>query len=307
MGRGKQTDNLLVGISLIVTSKILFGLSFMFTKQAAANNGVFTLLGWRFVVAFVTFTLLIVAGIFKVDFKGKSLKPVIYISILQPGLYFIAETLGIRATTASESGAILACIPVGGIIASALILKKKPYPDQAIGIAITVVGVIISMLAQGVSASFSIFGYTMLIIAIVLTSLYCVFVERLEGFTAIEITYVMAWVGTIFFGTIALVQNGLEGSLLSLMKLPFQDREFLVAILYQGIGCSVIAFLFNNRALSTLGTNQSVSFIGLTTVVGILGGVVVLGESFSKLQVIGTITILLGVYIANFKLIKGER
>lgn len=57
----------------------------------------------------------------KVVINGRNLKPLIRIAILNPIIYFICETIGIRMTTASESGAFLACIPVVALIMSSLI------------------------------------------------------------------------------------------------------------------------------------------------------------------------------------------
>ncbi|EHE93737.1 Transporter, drug/metabolite exporter family, partial [Streptococcus thermophilus CNCM I-1630] len=53
-------------------------------------------------------------------------------AILNPIIYFICETTGIRMTTASESGAFLACIPVVALIMSSLILKEWPSRWQVV-------------------------------------------------------------------------------------------------------------------------------------------------------------------------------
>lgn len=52
-------------------------------------------------------------------------------ALCSPCVYFIAETVGIRLTTASESGMFLACIPAAFLIASALLLDEKPTRLQA--------------------------------------------------------------------------------------------------------------------------------------------------------------------------------
>ncbi|MBQ3620305.1 MAG: EamA family transporter, partial [Methanosarcinaceae archaeon] len=45
--------------------------------------------------------------------------------------------------------------------------------------------------------------------------------------------------------------------------------------------------------------NGTVSFVGLTTLVTIVAGVILLHESFTWIQVAGTALILGGVYLAN--------
>ena len=73
----------------------------------------------------------------------------------------------------------------------------------------------------------------------------------------------------------------------------------MIAILYQGIGCSVIAFFLSNIAISKIGVNRTASFIGISTVVSIVAGALILKENFSVYQLIGTIVIIMGVYVAN--------
>lgn len=82
--------------------------------------------------------ILFVIGLIRVNFKGKSIKYVLLAAFFSPVLYFLGETLGINLTTASESGAFLASIPVMALIAATLILKEKPSKHQIVGIAITV-------------------------------------------------------------------------------------------------------------------------------------------------------------------------
>ena len=81
--------------------------------------------------------------------------------------------------------------------------------------------------------------------------------------------------------------------------LPFKNSSFLIAIFYQGVGCSVLAFFLYNVAIAKIGVNRTSSFIGVSTVVSIIAGVLLLGENFSAYQIIGVIIIITGVYIAN--------
>ena len=75
--------------------------------------------------------------------------------------------------------------------------------------------------------------------------------------------------------------------------------NFAIAIIFQGIGCSVIAFFLFNVAISKIGVNRASSFIGVSTVVSIISGTISLNENFTIYQIIGAFVILSGVYIAN--------
>lgn len=280
---------------------MLFGFSYLFTKNATASASAFALMGWRFLIAIIVMSICVATGFLKIELKGKSLKPLLVVALLSPVIYFIGETFGISLTTASESGAFLACIPVASVAASTLILKKKPTKQQAIGILVTLAGVLVTVFAVGGSTSFSAAGYVMLTVAVIAYALYSVFVEKASDYTGAEITFIMLTAGAVVFTIAAIIEALLNGTMSTLVALPFRDMGFLSAILYQGIGCSVLAFFLSNVAISKIGVNRTSSFIGVATVVSIIAGVLILHERFSAIQAVGAVIIITGVYIANVK------
>ena len=291
----------LIGSLCALGCETLYGLSYIFTKQATENASELALLGWRFLIAVIVMSICAAAGIVKVNYRGKSLKQLFAIVLFNPCIYFIAETLGISHTTASESGVFLACIPIASLIASTLILRKAPAKAQIIGIVITLMGVIMTVLAIGMSTSLSIAGYIALLIAVISYALYSVSVEKASAFTEAEITYAMLISGAVLFSISAISEAVLNDNFSELIQLPFTDSNFLSAIIYQGLGCSILAFFLSNAAISKIGVNRTSSFIGVATVVSIIAGALILKESFSIYQMIGAGIIIAGVYVANMR------
>lgn len=107
----QHTGGLVFGSLAALGCEALYGLSYIFTKQATDSASPLSLLGWRFLVAFLVMTVLILVGVIHIDLKGKKIRPLLLVAIFDPVLYFIGETFGISHTTASESGVFLACIP----------------------------------------------------------------------------------------------------------------------------------------------------------------------------------------------------
>ena len=294
-----KRKNVISGCLCALGCEVLFGLSYVFTKQATVSAGALSLLCWRFLIAFAVMSVCVFTGLIKVSFKGKSLKPLLLVALFSPVLYFVGETVGISHTTASESGVFLACIPVAALAASTLILGKKPSRRQIAGILATLAGVLVTVLAVGAATSLSVIGYLFLLLAVVSYALYCVFVEKASAYTGAEITYAMLAAGAVVFGLSAVAQACINGSLGVLLRLPFAQPDFLRAILYQGIGCSVVAFFLSNVAIAKIGVNRASSFIGVATVVSILAGALLLGERFTVWQAVGAVIIVAGVYVAN--------
>lgn len=296
-----KSNDLTIGSLCALGCEALYGMSYIFTKQATQSASALSLLGWRFLLAFVVMSVLVVSGVIKVHLRGKNLRPLFLVALFSPVFYFIGETFGISNTTASESGVFLACIPVASLIASTLILKKKPKKIQIIGILITLAGVLLTVFAVGASSSLSIIGYAFLLMAVISYALYCVFVDRADGYSGTEITYMMIIAGAVVFVILAMTEGIVKGNLGQIVVLPFVDTGFLIAVLYQGIGCSILAFFLSNLAIAKIGVNRTSSFIGVATVVSIAAGAFLLKEPFTIWQIIGAVVIIIGVYTANAK------
>lgn len=294
-----KQNGLIIGSLCAIGCEVLYGVSYIFTKQATDNASVLSLLGWRFLLAFLVMSLFVVLGIIKVNLKRKSLKPLLLVALFSPVIYFIGETIGISNTTASESGIFLACIPLASLIASTVILHKKPTRLQVTGILITLGGVLVTVLAVGISSSFSITGYIFLMVAVVSYALYCVFVDKAPDYTGIEITYMMLVAGAVVFVILAFIEAAIGNDVKNLITLPIRNKDFLVAVLYQSLGCSVLAFFLSNVAIARIGVNRTSSFIGVATVVSIIAGALILKEQFTVFQVVGAVLIIIGVYTAN--------
>ena len=274
-------------------------MSYAFTKQSTNTAGVFFILGWRFLIAAAVMTVCIAAGLIRVRFRGKPLKPLLQVILLCPCVYFLGETLGISRTTSTECGIFVASIPVISLIASAMLLKNRPSGIQVAGIVTTLIGMVTCVTAVGMTSSLSVPGYLFLTVAVLSYSLYFICVEKASAYTSAELAYAMQISGAALFTTLALIEAVHDGNVGTLVSLPFHDRPFLIAVLYLGIGCSVFAFWLSNAAIEKLGVNRAASFIGVATLVSVLTGTLMLREPLTPVQIVGAVLIVLGVYMAN--------
>ncbi len=306
MNEGNSQKDIVVGCLCALGCEVIFGLSYLFTKQATGAASELALLGWRFIVAFLVMNACVLSGLIKIHLKNKSLKKIVLVAVCNPLIYFTGETVGINYTTASESGVFLASIPIASLVCSTFVLHKKPAPREPAGIGLTLLGVFITVLVVGMEASFSPAGYAMLSMAVISYALYSVFVEKASEFSGIEITYMMLSIGALFFGTLAVGEALIHNSFNTLLWLPLTSIPFLAAVLYQGIFCSILAFFLFNKAIVSIGVNRSSSFIGIATVISIIAGVMILEEEFTIAQMAGVILIIAGVYIANAKTVESR-
>lgn len=288
-----------IGVACAIGCEVVYGASFVFTRHATGGASALALLGWRFLLALAVMTAFAALGVVKTDLKRKPKRPLIGIVLFSPVLYYIGETFGIASTSASESGIFIACIPVTCLIASSLLLGKRPTRFQVAGILVTLAGVVATVLSASASPGFSPAGYAFLALAVVSYSIYSVRVEREEGYTGVEVTYGMLVAGAAVFVPLALGEAAASGGLAALATLPASDPGFLAAVLYLSIGCSILAFFMAATSIAKLGVNRAATFVGLSTVVTVACGALFLHEQLGAWQIAAAVVIIAGVCIAN--------
>jgi drug/metabolite transporter (DMT)-like permease len=77
--------------------------------------------------------------------------------------------------------------------------------------------------------------------------------------------------------------------------------EYLLFILYLGLGASVICFLIWNIAIGRIGASRTILFGNLIPVFGIIGSVIFLHEQFTLLHVASMIIVFTGIILANIR------
>lgn len=286
-------------------AQIIYGFSFLFTKIGLRYTSPLTLLAVRFNVALLVLTILVLTGKMKVNLRGRSLKWVIIMSLLQPVIYFFGETYGIDYSTSSFSGVMIALIPVISLAFGVLFLKEKVTVRQLLFGLMSVGGVIMIVLLSENSGSFSWFGFFMLLVAVFCGSLYKVVGRKIaDEFTAVERSYVNIAMGSIVFTAVALINGAgdFRGEILAPLTVP----AFWMSIAYLAVISSVGAFTMINYSLSYLSVSQTAVVGNLTTVVSTVAGVLILHEEFSLLHFVAILVILVGILGANMSAAKEE-
>ncbi|CAA7601198.1 EamA domain protein [Acididesulfobacillus acetoxydans] len=284
-----------------MTTAVIWGISFLFTKDALNYTFPAQILGLRFAAAALTITFLVAFGIVKINLRGKGLGSLLVLSFVQPFLYFIGETWGVKWTTASEAGMIVGLAPVAIALMASIFLHERMRPLQIVSIGCSVLGVFVIVGAQGqLSWGEHLLGVSALFVAVISTGVYSILSKKSsQRFTPVEITYVMMWMGAVLFNLIGLAQAARQGRLLGYLA-PLQHSAVVMAVLYLGVLSSVGAFFLFNYALSHLSVTQSAPLINLTTVVSVAGGVVFQHDPFGWVEAAGALLIILGVWGTNY-------
>ena len=274
-------------------AQFIFGFSFMFTKIALKYASPLTVIADRYIVAFLTLTIVMIFRKVNIRFSKNILK-LLLMSIFQPVLYFLFESYGIEMTTSGFSSVMISLIPVVSMFGGILFLKEYPAPLQYVFTVLSVLGVIIMATSGKLDGTVTTWGIIFLFGAVVSSVAYNIMSRKISGeFSALERTYAMTLIGLITFVSIAFFEN---------MKNPveivsnFSFLPYTFSILYLGVISSVVAFLFLNYANTHLPVAKTTVFSNITTVVSVTAGILFLDEKFSIETVISAIMIVVGVW-----------
>lgn len=280
---------------------LIFGLSFLFIKIALESLSPLALISYRFTLAAIVLTLLVAFRIIKVDFKGKPLKMLALLSLFEPILYFIFETIGINLTSSSEAGMIIALIPVIVTVLAIAFLNERPTGKQFCSVLVSVAGVLyITVMAGSFDHNGHFIGILFLLGAVVSAGGYNILSRKCAAyFTPVEITFAMMWTAAIGFNVALLVKK--------IISYDPKDSVYAVftfpgglAVIYLGILSSVCAYFMLNYVLSKLPIARASVFSSLSTVVAIFAGIIFRHEAFYWYEIVGGLLIILGVWGTNY-------
>ena len=275
---------------------IIFGMSFMFSKMAIENHSPIELISFRFLLAFLVMSILVFLKVLKVDFKGKNMRNLFYLSLAQPILYFLFESYGIKYSSSSQAGIMVALIPIFVAVFGFIFLSEKASAAEVFFILLSIFGVAFIAYAKASDASSSALGIAYLMGAVLTASAFNIISRKISTqFTSVERTYSMMFFGAAAFNLINIFIHIKNQTIVEYFQ-PLNDPTFLIALLYLGILSSIIAFFLVNYSLTYLEASKASVFTNLATVVSIITGVVFLNESFALKQLIGSAMILTGVF-----------
>ena len=291
-------DKIRLATAAALFSNFIFGLSFMSSRIALEHTSSSIMLSLRFGASVLIMLLLAVTGAVKLNYKGKNVKSLLLLGLFQPIIYFIGEANGIRLTNSSFAGIMISLIPVVTAIGSGLFLHEKPPKSTYMWILCSVAGAAVISLAQAGDGTVQPAGILLLILAVVAGAGFTLCSRSTaDEFTPYERTFVMMIMGFVFFTAAGGVLEGREFAPRVLEAVS--DRYVILPVLYLSLASSVLAFVMLNYSITYLDAAKVTVFSNIIPVISLLAGVLVLGEPFSAISLIGVALILLGVYKVN--------
>lgn len=279
----------------------VIGLSFMFVKVTLTVASPIDTLAHRFTIALIGIVILIVFTQNKLKINKQDVARILPLALLYPIAFFTFQVLGLARISSTEAGIIQAAIPIFTLVLASVILKEKATREQLTFISLSVFGVIYMLfMNNGNASSENLIGSGFILLSACAASLYNVLARKLtKQYSLMTLTYVMTLCGFVIFNGLAIGNHLINGTLLQFFK-PFEQVDFVIAILYLGILSSLITSYLSNYTLSILEASKMSVFSNFATLITILAGVIFLQETFHVYHLIGGIVIIIGVIGTNY-------
>ncbi len=270
---------------------LVWGLSFSVTRSAVQLIPPLTLASLRFFLAAALLWPLTRKEGMRLNPTDRKL--IWLMALCGISLYFSFENYGLKMTTASHASLIIATIPLGTELVSAWRSRQWPKVTTWMGALLALGGV--GLLVGSDDGTASPAGDIVMFGAVVCWISYTFLVERASG--RYPNLLVTRWI--MLIGAVTLLPGAVVEMLF--FGMPRPTPFAWMQVLFLGVVCSALAYDFYNRAVPALGpavTNSAIYFIPL---VGVIGGIVLLGEPVTSALFVGGALVLCGVLVARLR------
>jgi drug/metabolite transporter (DMT)-like permease len=250
---------------------------------------------WLFALAMLTpFALPHVLREWKAIRAG--LRVLVPLGVIGIGSHNALAYLGLNYTTATNGVILNSFIPVMIVALSCVFLRERLSPLAALGIAVSLAGVLI-ILSHGSLWALLAFrlngGDLLIVVSMLLWSLYTIGLRwRPRGLSLLAFLYAIVVVGVVAVFPLYVAESLLSRS----MTWSAQNVAAIGAV---ALTSSVLAYIFWNRGVELVGASVAGLFTHLMPVFGVLLAAIFLDERLQAFHVAGIALILLGIFLTT--------
>jgi drug/metabolite transporter (DMT)-like permease len=225
--------------------------------------------------------------------ERKDLLAMMGVGALGVGATNMLFTSGVNLTNASDTALIYAVVPVWGMILGFVLGLERPTLRGILGVGIAFLGIIVVVYGGLGGSGSSLEGNLLVLGATVCWGSYTVLsLSLLERYSPLVVAAY-----TVLFGGLAALPLALPGFLS--VEWDAMSVGVWAAVAYSTVLVAAFGFFAWQKGASLLGANKVLVYQYLITFVGVISGIVFLGEGLGVDKIIGGAIILFGVYLAR--------
>ncbi|MET0987223.1 MAG: DMT family transporter [Steroidobacteraceae bacterium] len=279
---------------MLVITMVIWGSTFVVTKGVIAEVPPFTLAFLRVAIGAAALSVPAFLRRRALGWESHSAPHsiVFIMGLVGVALYYSLFNGALLHTSASQAALVQSCIPAVTALVAAVWLRERASAVQWAGIVLSIVGVIIIFSGQGEGGGTSVVGGLLMFATTVVWGVYTALGKQMAAADALDLTARMAVIGAVLLLPIAALEIATRG-------VPRITANAWISIVYLGAIASGVAYLLYNAALKHVAASEAGVYTNLIPIVGLLSGILVLGEPLSANAVFGGCAVLLGVFLTS--------
>ncbi|WP_406661981.1 DMT family transporter [Methanolobus sp. ZRKC3] len=286
-------ENRTKGLLYMLTVVVLWGFSFVATKLLLGYLDPVSLVFARFFIA----TILLFAICRKREnYSRDEIRYVAIAGFLGITCYQMFENVALTFTTATNSSLISATVPVFFLLTIDVSRRKFSKQTKYIGALIAFIGVGLLVLNGTFNLNLNPLGDILMIGSVFSWVFYTMFIDRMGSRNMLIVSRDLTLAGTVFL--LPFVIFGAQNLRIDI----FSQTDLLVvsaALIYLGLFCSALGFLYWNKAIHLAGSATTTNGIYLIPLVTIIGDSMIIGNIPNIYVLIGAALVLAGVYLSE--------
>jgi len=208
-------------------------------------------------------------------------------------LYYALFNVALAHTSASQGALVQSCIPAITALVALSWLRERATGRRWWGIALSVLGVAVVFAgAPGGTQGSASLGNALMFASVICWGVYTSLAKRAANMDAVAVTFGATAAAALMLAPAAAFELAWAG-------VPRLDAAAWMGVLYLGAGASGLAYLLYNAALRYMDAGQAGVYMNLVPVIGVVSGVVALGEPLSRRALFGGALVLTGVWVTS--------
>jgi drug/metabolite transporter (DMT)-like permease len=272
---------------------VFWGVSFVATKAVLAEISPVTVIFTRFVIG--SLVLLAIARRLPPRAHWGSLALMGFVGVF---VHQLLQAFALTMTTATSTGWLIGITPIWSAILAVLFLRERPTAGKSLGLVVGFAGVLLVVtrgeLGFATLAAPSTAGDLMILASTVNWAIYSTLGHR----TIRAIGPRRATSGAMLFGTLMLAPFFIARA--GWRELPHLSLLGWSALLFLGIGCSALGYLFWYGALETVEVSRVAALLYAEPLVTFVAAALLLGERVRPIVILGGALVLGGVLITQY-------
>jgi drug/metabolite transporter (DMT)-like permease len=272
---------------------VLWGVSFVATKAALREVSPVTLIFTRFALGVAVLLLILTLRREPVIPPRNAWPMLALMGFVGIFLHQMLQAHGLTLTTAVRTGWLIGLIPIWSAVLAAVFLGESFGPRKVFGLFLGTVGALLVITRGELSSRVLALPATRGDLLILASTLNWAVYTILGRDTLKRLGSVRATSAAMFAGWAMLIPFFVNAA--GWQEFRSLSSTSVIAIVFLGVGCSGLGYLFWYAALERIEASQVASFLYLEPLVTLMAAVALLGESVAVSTILGGLLVLVGV------------